>query len=122
MLAASAEAAADLVRAAAGPSLPAAFGWQRLTLGRLAAQLTRAVGIAETVDADLLADDPRVGDTYLICSDGLTKMVTEEEIKKLAAGADLDGAARALVAAANEHGGRDNVTVILARVAPPPNL
>ena len=90
--------------------------------GRLAAQLTRAVGIAETVDADLLSDDPRVGDTYLICSDGLTKMVTEEEIKKLAAGADLDGAARALVAAANEHGGRDNVTVILARVAPPPSL
>jgi protein phosphatase len=90
--------------------------------GRLAAQLTRAVGIAETVDVDLLSDDPRVGDTYLICSDGLTKMVSDAEITALASGDDLDAAARGLVAAANEHGGRDNVTVILARVAAPKAL
>ena len=87
--------------------------------GRLAAQLTRAVGIADAVDVDLFADDPEIGDTYLICSDGLTKMVAEDEIHRIADGGDLGAAAQALVDAANARGGRDNVTVILARVAGP---
>lgn len=88
--------------------------------GPLAARLTRAVGIASLVEVEFGADDPQVGDTYLLCSDGLTKMLADDEaLDILNEERDLDKCARRLVDAANDRGGRDNVTVVLIRIASP---
>lgn len=88
--------------------------------GPLAARLTRAVGIASLVEVEFGADDPQVGDTYLICSDGLTKMLEDDEVLDIVTEErDLDKCARRLVDHANERGGRDNVTVVLMRIAAP---
>ena len=54
------------------------------------------------------------GDKVLLCSDGLTNMLEDEEIRRiLESGADLETCAQALVEAANNHGGRDNIAVII---------
>jgi serine/threonine protein phosphatase PrpC len=80
--------------------------------------VTRAVGLDPGVRVDTpppleLAE----GDQVLLCSDGLTEVVDEERIAEVLAGqADGDGACRALIAAANDAGGPDNVTVVLLRV------
>ena len=58
----------------------------------------------------------RDGDLYLICSDGLTDMVTTEEIAETAAGAPVEEACMALLEKALSHGGKDNVTIILCRI------
>ncbi|MCC6644927.1 MAG: serine/threonine-protein phosphatase [Polyangiaceae bacterium] len=88
--------------------------------GPLAARLTRAVGIASLIEVEFGADDPQVGDTYLLCSDGLTKMLADDEaLDILNEERDLDRCARRLVETANDHGGRDNVTVVLIRIAAP---
>jgi serine/threonine protein phosphatase PrpC len=57
------------------------------------------------------------GDVYLLCSDGLTDMVDEDEMLRLGSSGDPQRAAEALVDLANQHGGRDNVTVLIVRVA-----
>jgi serine/threonine protein phosphatase PrpC len=89
--------------------------------GKIAAQLTRAVGIGNEVEVDLSVDEPKPGDLYILCSDGLTKMVPDEMIWQVASSDhDLAKAAQKLVEKANERGGRDNVTVILVRVDAPP--
>ena len=81
--------------------------------------VTRGVGIAPRVDVDIASHAVAAGDTYLLCSDGLTDMLTEAEITHwlwgCAQGAD---AAQALIAAANAAGGRDNLTVALIHCAP----
>ncbi len=81
--------------------------------------VTRGIGIAPRVDADIALHTVAAGDTYLLCSDGLTDMLTEPEIAHLLCrcgrGAD---AAQALIAAANAAGGRDNLTVALIHCAP----
>jgi serine/threonine protein phosphatase PrpC len=57
------------------------------------------------------------GDTLLLCSDGLTTMISDEEIASTlrSSGSDLAQAARALIDQANDHGGEDNITVILLK-------
>lgn len=88
--------------------------------GKVAAQLTRALGIAPRVTVDLVLGKPRPGDRYLLCSDGLSKMVKDDAIRDiLAAFPHPDDAAKRLVDAANESGGKDNITVILIRVDAP---
>jgi PPM family protein phosphatase len=81
--------------------------------------VTRAVGLDPEVRVDLpepLALAP--GDQVLLCSDGLTEVVDDDQIAGvLADRADGDDACRALIAAANQAGGPDNVTVVLLRVA-----
>lgn len=85
--------------------------------GPLAAHLSRAVGVEDRVDVDVSLVAPRVGDRYLLCSDGLTKMVSDDGIAAILADNDpLETAVNRLVTAANEAGGRDNVTVILVEV------
>jgi protein phosphatase len=81
--------------------------------------ITRALGTEEAVDVDTTTFPLEAGDLYLLCSDGLTIMVADEEILELVARAegDLDAAADALVAAANAAGGEDNVTVVLVAIA-----
>jgi serine/threonine protein phosphatase PrpC len=77
--------------------------------------ITRAVGTERAIEADVFSLPGQQGDLFLLCSDGLTDMLSEEEIAEvlLAAGRDPATAADALVAAANEHGGEDNITVVL---------
>lgn len=77
--------------------------------------ITRALGMQDSVVVDLVPDDPKPGDRYVLCSDGLSGMVPDQEILQtlLDAGDDLEKAARDLVQRANDHGGEDNVTVVL---------
>jgi serine/threonine protein phosphatase PrpC len=85
--------------------------------GAAGARLVRAVGIEKHVEIDLIIAKPAPGDVYLLCSDGLTKMASEEEIAARVAGeSDPAKAAQALVDLAIEHGGKDNVTVVVVRV------
>lgn len=80
--------------------------------------LTRAVGTAERVVPDLASHAIAAADVYLLCSDGLTDMVADAEIREalVACTTDIDRAALDLVALANAGGGRDNISVVLARV------
>ena len=76
--------------------------------------IVRALGMKETVQVDVNRLDPRPGDYYLLCSDGLSGMVSDEDICELVLGADdLDVACAKLIDAANENGGTDNITVSL---------
>jgi serine/threonine protein phosphatase PrpC len=80
--------------------------------------ITRALGVESCVEVDVAEHDTMPGDLYLLCSDGLNDMVPEEDIELVLRGPGrrLDGVAGQLVQMANAHGGRDNVTVILARL------
>jgi PPM family protein phosphatase len=79
--------------------------------------ITRALGPEGTVEVDTRSFTARAGDVYLLCSDGLTTMLAEEEIAAaLLAHTRLRDAGEALIAAANQAGGRDNVTVVLIRL------
>lgn len=79
--------------------------------------LLRALGAHPDVDVDIEEIEVMVRDVLLFCSDGLTRMVTEPEIAGcLQAEMDPESAAKKLVELANERGGLDNVTVIVARV------
>src|SRR5438105_7950141 len=80
--------------------------------------ITRALGPEPDVDVETFTHTARDGDVYLICSDGLSGMVSEDDITAILERADsLDAAARELVEAANGAGGKDNITVVLFRVA-----
>jgi protein phosphatase len=76
--------------------------------------ITRALGTDPDVDVDTFVVEARENDLFLICSDGLTTMVGDEEILELLEKHhdDLDRAAKSLVAAANRAGGEDNITVV----------
>ena len=80
--------------------------------------ITRAVGTEPTVDVETLTVAAAPGDLYLICSDGLTDIVRDEQIAELIRKADHDpdAASEALVAAANRAGGIDNITVVLFEI------
>ena len=77
--------------------------------------VTRALGTDPSVEVDAFTVAGKPGDVFLICSDGLPTMVSDERVAELVAesGDDLTRAADRLVAAANEGGGVDNVTVVL---------
>jgi len=76
--------------------------------------ITRALGTDPDVDVDTFVVEAQEGDLFLICSDGLTTMVGDEDILELLEKHhdDLDRAAKSLVAAANRAGGEDNITVV----------
>lgn len=80
--------------------------------------VTRALGIREDVGVDIRVQKTRPGDIFLLCSDGLTDLVEDALIRDLVlnSGDDLDHACRSLVDLANARGGKDNITVVLARV------
>ena len=78
--------------------------------------ITRALGTPGENAPDLLAADIEPGDLWLLCSDGLSGMVSDEEIERvLGSGENLDRMADRLMDMALEAGGRDNVTLILCR-------
>ncbi len=79
--------------------------------------ITRALGIEPEVEVDTWTYPMRAGDVVLLCSDGLTSMISEPQIAAvLAQQPDLELAGDRLIAEANEAGGRDNITVVLFRL------
>jgi protein phosphatase len=83
--------------------------------------LTRAVGFESMLDVDVYAMDIKKGDLFLVCSDGLYTMVDDAKIcetfqKILKTGISLEKAAEELIDLANQGGGEDNITTILAQV------
>jgi protein phosphatase len=81
--------------------------------------ITRAVGTDPDVDVDSFTVEAQEGDVFLLCSDGLTDMVTDEDILEVLERyqEDLDRVARSLVSAANRGGGEDNITVVAFTIA-----
>jgi protein phosphatase len=79
--------------------------------------ITRALGPEARVEVDTWSYPVRAGDLVLLCSDGLTSMVSEEQVAEiLGSVTELDSAAQALIDGANAAGGRDNITVVLFRL------
>lgn len=81
--------------------------------------IVRALGMKDTVQVDIVTETCRVGDCYLLCSDGLTDMLSDPQVAHMIQmQRDLDTAVDKLVEAANEEGGVDNISVVLARLEP----
>ncbi|HZP80086.1 MAG TPA: Stp1/IreP family PP2C-type Ser/Thr phosphatase [Chthonomonadaceae bacterium] len=78
--------------------------------------ITRSIGAAPTIEPDFYQDQARVGDIWVLCSDGLTGHVHDEEIARIATRHSPSEAARQLVELANANGGRDNITVIVLSI------
>jgi PPM family protein phosphatase len=79
--------------------------------------IVRALGMKNSVEVDIQSNKPKVGETYLLCSDGLSGEIEDPELERiLNEEKDLDKACRTMVQMANNNGGRDNVTIILARI------
>jgi serine/threonine protein phosphatase PrpC len=79
--------------------------------------ITRALGPEPDVEVDTYTLSAREGDLFLLCSDGLTSMISDDEVAAiLRTSATLDDAADALIKAANQSGGKDNITVVLFRL------
>jgi len=78
--------------------------------------ITRALGLEATVAVDVLQTPLQAGELYLLCSDGLSDKIADPELAALLGEGDLDKLAQQLVAEANERGGEDNISVILARI------
>ena len=80
--------------------------------------ITRALGPEPSVNVDTMTFPARDGDVFLLCSDGLTTMVSDEEIREILSSArSLRSAVSRLIDAANHGGGRDNITAVAFRVA-----
>ncbi|MDE1950432.1 MAG: Stp1/IreP family PP2C-type Ser/Thr phosphatase [Burkholderiales bacterium] len=80
--------------------------------------VTRAVGVEDTVLLETHLHDVMPGDMFLMCSDGLTDMLDDAAIGQLLQSHDsLDSGARSLIDAANDAGGKDNISVILVRAS-----
>ena len=77
--------------------------------------ITRAVGASDTLDVEVTTLSVRDGDIFLLCSDGLSNPVPEQDIRDTLAGGDCAQAAQTLVRMALDNGGRDNVTVVVAQ-------
>jgi serine/threonine protein phosphatase PrpC len=84
--------------------------------------ITRALGTQPEVEADLFVEVLQDGDHLLLCSDGLSGPVSDEEINRIISSAPAQEAVRALIAQANEQGGPDNITALLVHVVEVPPL
>ena len=79
--------------------------------------ITRALGMQDNVEVDLQSDECQPGDVYILCSDGLSGMITDGEILDVVVGSErLEDTCRRLITLANEHGGEDNITAVVIRV------
>jgi serine/threonine protein phosphatase PrpC len=75
--------------------------------------ITRAVGGEDSLTLDARRDRVRLGDRYLLCSDGLTRELNDRQIAAAMAGSDVQACAKALIDATMQAGARDNVTVVV---------
>jgi len=80
--------------------------------------ITRALGMQDGVAVDLFFESVEPDDVYVLCSDGLNGMVSDERILGIvnSVGADVEAACKALIAEANDNGGEDNITVVAVRI------
>jgi serine/threonine protein phosphatase PrpC len=79
--------------------------------------ITRALGMQDQVVVDLQHDDPTKGDVYVLCSDGLSGMVSDDDIRTIVTATnDIREACRKLIQRANERGGEDNITAVLIKI------
>jgi protein phosphatase len=79
--------------------------------------ITRALGMQDHVVVDLQHDDPKQGDVYVLCSDGLSGMVSDDDIRQIVTStSDIREACRRLIQRANERGGEDNITAVLIKI------
>jgi serine/threonine protein phosphatase PrpC len=79
--------------------------------------ITRALGPEGDVEVDTFTIQARDGDIFLLCSDGLSGMVSDADMEQIVGAGDrLDSTAKALISAANDNGGRDNITAVLFRI------
>jgi len=77
-------------------------------------KITRAVGVFPKVDVDFFETKVAPGDTVLLCTDGLSNMVEDDEIKRIILGQrDIVEKTETLIATANKNGGTDNITALL---------
>ena len=85
--------------------------------------ITRALGTDPNVDVDIFSVEPRIGDLFLLCSDGLTSMVDDREILRLVGEkrGDLQDLVQVLIKAANKGGGEDNITVVAFEIGEAPD-
>jgi PPM family protein phosphatase len=83
--------------------------------------VTRALGVEQTVDVEIQEHPAQKGDIYVLCSDGLSDMVEDDDIQLTinTFGANLDTVAKQLVQLGNDNGGKDNISVLLAQVQEP---
>lgn len=97
-------------------------------VGALASNVRRAIGVKPDVKVDVLVDKPQPSDLYLLCTDGMYKMVPEQKLLEIVEEKHkgalwsklvLDNVAKAIVDAANAAGGRDNISVVLIGVEDP---
>jgi protein phosphatase len=79
--------------------------------------ITRAVGASDVLEVDMTTLSIRDGDLFLLCSDGLSNPVPEQDIRETLACGDCTHAAQTLIGLALANGGRDNVTVVVARAS-----
>lgn len=78
--------------------------------------IVRALGMKESVKVDVVFDTPKSGDVYILCTDGLSGPVKNDEIAAIAGSTpDIKGVAKALIDRANQNGGPDNITVVLCK-------
>lgn len=78
--------------------------------------ITRSLGVTPEVEVDLISKKLKIGDTFLLCSDGLSNLVELSEMEKELRSQESVLAAKAMVDLANKRGGDDNITVIIAEV------
>ena len=79
--------------------------------------IVRALGMKDSVQVDVHIDNPRMGDIYVLCSDGLSGMVKDQDISDvMVAERDLDVCCDRLISMANKNGGLDNITVVAIRI------
>ncbi|MEM0906659.1 MAG: protein phosphatase 2C domain-containing protein [Pseudomonadota bacterium] len=82
--------------------------------------VTRAVGVYDELEMEVLYGDLRVGDTFVLCSDGLPLHVADEEIRNALRTSPIEAAVKTLIDLALARGGQDNVTVVIVRTEPDP--
>lgn len=84
--------------------------------------ITRALGMQDSVVVDLLGDVPMPGDVYLLCSDGLSGMLTDDEIlAEILEAGEPETICRRLIDRANKRGGEDNITALVIRIEDGPS-
>jgi protein phosphatase len=83
--------------------------------------VTRALGVEPNVEVELQESPVQKGDVYVLCSDGLSDMVEDDDIHLTIStfSANLDTVAKQLIQLANDNGGRDNVSAVMAQVLDP---
>ena len=79
--------------------------------------ITRCLGEEGNVEVDIFTEKVQVGDLLLLCTDGLTQYLDDEELRKIVQTYDPQESVQHLIERANERGGEDNITTVVVRVA-----